>query len=157
MDEQKVVAGRVDCIGRQLHDHARVQFCVGKELLQRIESSEEDAVVEQRHKVDEWVAAAPTLESNMREWVADVMGKVQRGESNAGEASSQLLLQRDEIMKDLKKSNTSERRRQEGRMPHRSKAQIRSMRELACAEAALREGVRGERGTLAQVLCLAET
>ena len=31
------------------------------------------------------------------------------------------------------------------------------MRELACAEAALREGVRGERGTLAQELCLAET
>ena len=31
------------------------------------------------------------------------------------------------------------------------------MRELACAEAALREGVRGERGTLAQEVCLAET
>ena len=30
------------------------------------------------------------------------------------------------------------------------------MRELACAEAALREGVSGERGTLAQELCLAE-
>ena len=92
-----------------MHDHAGVQFCVAKELLQRIESSEEEAAVEPRHKLDEWVAAAPTLESNMREWVADVMGKVQRGESNAGAASSQLLLQRDEIMKDLKKSNTDMR------------------------------------------------
>ena len=55
----KVVAGRADWVGHQLHDHARVQFCVAKALLQRVESSGEGVVVEPRHKLDEWVAAAP--------------------------------------------------------------------------------------------------
>jgi hypothetical protein len=132
LDEPEVGEGRADWVGHQLHDHARVQFCVAKELLLRVDSVGE-------------------------EWVADVTGKVRLGEINVGEVSSQLLLQRDDIMTVLKKSNTPERRRHEGRRPHRSKAQIRAMRELACAEAALREGVRGERGLQAQELCLAET
>ena len=121
--KQEVVAGRANGIGHQLHDHARVQFCVARELLQRIERLEEGEVFEPRHKLDGWVAAARTLEGNMREWGSDVTGKVQSGESDAGEASSQLLLQRDDIIRDLKKSNTPERRRHEGWMPHRSKAQ----------------------------------
>ena len=155
--EQAVMTVRADWIGHQLHDHARVQFCVAKELLQRTKKLEEGGKFEPRYTLDEWVTAAPTLEDNMREWVSDVTGMVQRGESDAGEVSSQLLLQRDDIMKGLRKSNTPERKRHEGRMPHRNKAQVRAMRELACADTALREGVRGERGTLAQELCLAET
>ena len=58
----KVVAGRADWVGHQLHDHASV----AKALLQRVESSGEGVVVEPRHKLDEWVAAAPMLEDTVR-------------------------------------------------------------------------------------------
>ena len=53
VDEQEVVAGRAEWIGYQLHDHARVQFCVARELMQRVESFEEGEVLKPRHKLDE--------------------------------------------------------------------------------------------------------
>ena len=67
MGEQEVVAGRTDWIGHPMHDHARVKFCVARELLQRVECCEKGEVYEPSHKLDEWVAAAPTLEGSMRE------------------------------------------------------------------------------------------
>ena len=67
MGEQEVVAGRADWIGHPMHDHARVKFCVARELLQKVVCCEEGKDYEPRHKFDEWMAAAPTLENNMRE------------------------------------------------------------------------------------------
>ena len=62
------------------------------------------------------------------------------------------------LMQNLKRQEGGQdSQRSDGRMPHRSKAQIQAMKELSRTTAASKESVQGERITLAQELCLLDT
>ena len=153
---QPVVYGRADWIGAPQHDHAKVSVSIARDVLryERGQQAGRQRDRRSRPKLDEWRRITPELNENLREQVQVRRTAIQGGQVSTSDAVQQTMRERVQLAEKLLAPTVKVRSHQQRREAHRNHEQIELLRDIACAEAALREGPQGDRVTVAQRQCL---
>ena len=153
-----VVYGRADWLGDQKHDHARVCALFAADVLIFERGKQKGPKARSRRiDLDDWKRITPTLGKTLQEKVQARRVALQEGSIDAGTAVAQTLRERNQLAGSLHAPTVKARKHQQRRGEHRNRKQIHLLRDIARAEAALKDGPQAERVTWAQELCLRDT
>ena len=152
---QPAVRGRVDWAGQQGHDHAKLSVEIATEVLTFERGIQRGPKAGKcRIRLGDWKKIAPHLNASMQEGAKERASQVQEGRMDAGDAARATTKERMGKAGEMHQPVVRARDTQQRRGDHRSKEQILLWRDVARAEAALREGREQSRVTRAQELCL---
>ena len=153
---QPVVYGRADWTGAPQHDHAKISVSVACDVLkfERGLTADHRGARRSRPRLNDWKRITPELNATLHEGVQTRREAVRKGQEDAGEAVQQTMQERMQLEEQLLAPTVKARLHQQRRGAHRNHEQIVLLRDIARAEAALREGPQDVNITVAQRLCL---